>query len=121
MTRVLLLDENRGIYIPQVFARDYDWSLWDFPADLNKEELQGILLSGPDNKQYWDAWEDILRNAVYFSKGEQSMAKGTWHLEQDGDLWAVHESEYEDKAADGAEEKSEQEAWLGYEPGKRQP
>ena len=72
----LLLDETRGIYIPQAFAQLY--------GELLNDDDKKILLDGPDNDDYWEVWEDVL-NEEYKIDGEN----GT--LYQDGDLWFIPE------------------------------
>lgn len=75
----LLLDENRGIYIPQVFAKEcHFWECFD-------DEQKDILLSGPENELYWDVWTEVLDNAFLIHNGKK------WTLYQDGDLWAIPE------------------------------
>lgn len=83
----LLIDGNRGIYIPQLFAKAVlsgEFSL------RNKQQLQeelSILKNGPDEEEYWEAWEDVLDTAILVTGGQQ------YTLYQEGDLWAVPEVE----------------------------
>ena len=78
--RSLLLDGDRGIYVPKEFADGFNfgpdgWQGAD-PADLE------VLRSGPDHEFYWEAWDDVLNAATFKDR------KGiTWGLEQDGDLF----------------------------------
>lgn len=77
----LIIDEARGIYIPQNFAKNFNLDEWG----INGEEA-APLFDGPDHEEYWDAWEDVLRNAEYTDdKGHK------WTLYQDGDLFCVRE------------------------------
>lgn len=72
--RELLIDENRGIYIPQFFYNNFDFSKFN----LKKEDFAD--LSSPDNEFYQEAWDELLADA--------RMDDGST-LEQDGDLWLV--------------------------------
>jgi hypothetical protein len=73
----LLLESNRGIYIPQTFARDFDIPL---PENIARD-----LLEGPENEWYWQSWAWVLDNVTYVEKGTR------YGLYQDGDLWAIPE------------------------------
>ena len=76
--RTILLDENRGMYIPQAFITRYEG--WEGISDGDR----GILREGPDHPEYMEAWDDVLENATWTDKrGIQ------FRLEQDGDLWVV--------------------------------
>lgn len=79
--RVLLLDGNRGIYLPQQFARLYADQLEGI--DPNEGDIP-ILMEGPDNEYYWDSWDSVLLNGCL--RGENG---ALWILEQDDDLWAT--------------------------------
>jgi len=78
----LLLDENRGIYIPQVFAQTIDLTkvktldhlLWEFE----------VLNAGPDHPDYWEAWDTVI-DELEFTDGST--------LYQDGDLWILAKDE----------------------------
>ena len=75
---MLLLDGNRGVYIPQVFANTFDL---DRMKGIRQCDIE-TLREGPDTEGYWDAWDSILGSVSFEEKGN------TWHLYQDGDLWA---------------------------------
>lgn len=79
----LLLADNRGKYIPQHFAEDFDMAEWHVSADD-----AAVLLAGPDNNWYWEAWDDVLSTAYWVD----STGK-VWTLYQDGDLWAVPDTD----------------------------
>ena len=79
----LLIDGNRGIYIPQLFFEWYGHQVLN--ADDLSEELNEI--SNPNNEDYWDAWEDVLDKAEIEIKG----VKG--QIYQDQDLWFVPDGE----------------------------
>jgi hypothetical protein len=73
-----LIDGLWGIYVPQRFADDYTPAEWNYSADD-----AAILLAGPDHESYWEAWDDVTRDAYHLDK------KGRrWTLSQDGDLFA---------------------------------
>jgi|HubBroStandDraft_2_1064218.scaffolds.fasta_scaffold00002_52 hypothetical protein len=76
MDRILLLDENKGVYIPQQFARMYY-------KDVTGIDLSILQKLDIDHVDYWEAWEDVLQHAMITIDGHQ------YTLEQDGDLWAV--------------------------------
>jgi len=80
----LLVDSNLGVYVPQTFARSFGHYLPDSARKSVYEKSQlDVLLSGPDNEDYWDAWDEILNETITNEAGE------TFTLHQDGDLWAV--------------------------------
>ena len=79
----ILLSDNRGVFIPQDFVRNYDVVCWGF--DENDEDIL-ILRQGPDNEFYWEAWNSVLTRAKYERDGN------VWLLNQDGDLFAYCEA-----------------------------
>jgi hypothetical protein len=79
----LLLSEERGIYIPNNFYSEFDFTRWN----LDKDEY--TVLNDIENEYYWDAWDTLLNNAYCEHDGV------TWRLEQDGDLLAVTYIEHE--------------------------
>ena len=74
---LLVLSDARGVFIPRDFASNFDLSLW---SGIDAALLPD--LSDPMNEGYWDTWQTILDNATFQDDGH------TWHLTQDGDLWA---------------------------------
>lgn len=73
----LLISDSVGIYIPQLFARNYGQHIL---CDADR----AILEAGPEHAEYWDAWDDVL-GSTYVTD-----AKGLrYYLHQDGDLWAI--------------------------------
>lgn len=77
-TMQLILDSNRGIYIPQKFAENFCMTAWH----INDDD-RDVLLAGPDNEFYWEVWEDVLNYAYTEQFGER------WTLYQDDDLFVV--------------------------------
>ena len=75
----LLLDGNRGVYIPQIFLESYG-HLFDL-SSISEEDLQSIK-NGVDDEYYWQAWESILDNATLKEDSNK-------FLSQDDDLWLV--------------------------------
>lgn len=82
----LLLDDNRGIYIPQNFAQEFRMRDWGV-----SREQERILLDGPDNEAYWDVWNEVLMDAETRHQGHK------WTLHQDGALWMVRDDMTEDE------------------------
>lgn len=84
----LLLDSNRGVYIPQNFCTNFDLTKWNnirqhcIDIILSKDEHDN-LQSPYEIEGYWDAWQEILDSATFVENGN------TWYLSQDGDLWAM--------------------------------
>ena len=75
-----LLTDARGVYIPQNFVEMFDVKEWGL--DPESWAIKACA-EGPDNEEYWDAWDSILCNAKYSKDGD------TWFLHQDGCLWAM--------------------------------
>lgn len=77
----LLLDSNRGIYIPRDFTQMIKWS-------ISAEDR--VILQNPDHEYYWESWEHVLNTSKCTLDGY------TWTLHQDGDLWAIRSDLYND-------------------------
>lgn len=74
-----LIDSNRGIYIPQQFAK-----IWgDTVQSGMDEEQKTILLAGPQTSDYWDVWEEVVNEVVFLFDSQECT------LWEDGDLFAV--------------------------------
>jgi hypothetical protein len=78
----LLLDGNRGIYIPKQFIDTYGVPEWQ---GITEEQRQ--ILSNTEHEDYWEVWEKILQDASIVQDGVK------YTLYQDGDLWLVAENE----------------------------
>ena len=76
----LLLDEARGIYIPQAFYEGFDFGAWNLKLD-DYSGLRDPYLDG-----YWEVWEDLMNNAKYYDDNGH-----VWHLYQDGSLFMVRD------------------------------
>lgn len=87
----LLIDEAKGIHIPQHFYENFDLASWG----LNSADY--TELSDPYHENYWDAWDEVLRNAKFVDPEGKA-----WYLEQDGDLWS-HDGEDEDSGGENEE------------------
>ncbi|HLS53622.1 MAG TPA: hypothetical protein VK031_06595 [Tissierellaceae bacterium] len=75
----LLIDGSLGVYIPQKFAEDHADILINSSELIDELE---ILKDGPDQDEYWFAWDHILDNAECADNG---------YLYQDMDLWVCSE------------------------------
>lgn len=78
-------DANRGIYIPQFFARTCadGWTI----SARDKE----ILLDGPEHEDYWNIWNRVLDYAE--CKDSEGVV---WRLHHAGDLFAYSDELPED-------------------------
>lgn len=79
----LLIDGNRGVYVPQQFAKC-------FPGAIQDAETLQILLAGPEHEQYWDAWQDVEDSeapaaALGLDGPDMLMLRS-----DSGDLWAFN-------------------------------
>ena len=74
-----LIDGNRGIYIPQQFARNWGHAVRS--GMTSQQEL--ILLAGPDHDDYFGTWSEIVDDVVFTFDGIECT------LFEDNDLWAV--------------------------------
>lgn len=74
-----IVDSHHGVYVPQIFARNF--SIKD-PDDVDSENLKR-LYNGPEDEYYWEAWESILDLCLITIEGKD------YYLHQDGDLFAV--------------------------------
>lgn len=75
-----LLSDARGVYIPRDFCEGFNITMWGL--DPESWEVQ-TCKAGPDKEGYWDAWQEVLNDAVY------KYGDDTYMLHQDGDLWAL--------------------------------
>ncbi len=82
----LLLNDAHGIYIPQLFCQTY--LAYVLNADELKEDI-AICLDGPDNEQYFDAWDTIEQNCKFTNDRNEPYTIG--YLYESGDLWAIPE------------------------------
>ena len=93
--KVLLIGDERGIYIPQSFA-----TLWDKEERTRRvigvtDEGWKILEAGPDHPEYWDAWLYICDLATVID------ANGVkYSVYQDGDCWLIPDGMTWDEEAD---------------------
>ena len=85
---ILYASDRHGVYIPQYFSESIKPECL---SGVSGEDL-AILLAGPDNEFYWEAWADVCDNAVFTDSNGV-----TFYLWQDGDLWLVPtDHEWED-------------------------
>jgi len=85
---MLLLDSNRGRFIPRDFVTDSLGALdlvhcakWGL-TEANREQWEAAY--DPENECYWEAWDWILNNAEFVTEEGDK-----FRLHQDGDLWAL--------------------------------
>lgn len=90
---MLWLSDSRGIYIPRDFANSF--------ADRAKsvqgvdDKTWAILEAGPNHEWYWEAWEDVERDATVTDEHGHK-----YRVYQDGDCWLVPEGmEWSDELA----------------------
>lgn len=55
----LLLSDVRGIYIPRDFIGIFDMDKWHVSQE------QALILSIPDDLDYWEVWNTVLDQAFY--------------------------------------------------------
>lgn len=89
----LLLDGNRGQYIP----RDFILECYSGNAKWSGlTEGEQVDCTEPDRGWYWDSWDQVLNNAMYTDEQGHK-----WSLYQDSDLWAVCEELMTDEEYEG--------------------
>lgn len=89
----LLLNDAHGIYIPQLFCKTYSSYIINM-AEV-KEDFD-ICLDGPDNSEYWEAWENLIDNVQFTNDMGEKYTIG--NLGESGDLWAIPDGyEYPDE------------------------
>lgn len=79
----LLIDSNRGQYIPHLFAKIYgvegNFQNWEeIKEDINFLKNEG----SNENEDYWETWENVLNDA--------KLVNG-YTLYHNEDLWVVPE------------------------------
>lgn len=62
--KTLLINGAHGQFVPQIFAEEFVIHGW-----VISEEDRVILLHGPDDDYYWDAWCTVLDTAYRISDG----------------------------------------------------
>ena len=79
---ILVLDGHNGIYIPKIFIETYNSNI--IKLNVNDDDIKS-LNNGPDDEFYWEAWENVLNNAIAIIGGEK------YFLYADDDLFLIHE------------------------------
>jgi len=76
----LLVSDSWGMLIPQSFVRNYEFT------GADEKDIE-TCDRGPDpeNEWYWEAWENICRDAFVTIKDNK------YRLYQDGDLFGICE------------------------------
>lgn len=77
----VIVDGSRGIYVPLKFIVSFDWAGWG----VTEDQLD-VISDGPEGEDYWEAWEEVLRDAQYTD--EDGMK---WTLYHDDSLFVVRE------------------------------
>jgi hypothetical protein len=84
----LLLDSNRGVYIPRDFLAPGtnlpDWDHCQSWGLTSENQGQWIAACHPGNDAYWDAWTWILDNAEF-----KDADGNLYRLHHDGDLFGL--------------------------------
>jgi hypothetical protein len=82
---LLWFSDSRGVYIPRDFASEFHRKHRDSAhvEGVTREQF-AILEEGADQEDYWDTWEDVLRDARVIDR-----AGNQYTLHQDGDLWFI--------------------------------
>jgi hypothetical protein len=79
----LFLSDARGVYIPRDFATSVKR---DCVSGVSEEDW-ATLEAGPDNEWYWEAWTDVLDQAVL----TDPVSGVKYTVYQDGDCWLIPE------------------------------
>lgn len=58
---LLVCDSHHGQYGPQVFCENFSFE--DFVGTIDREDWQ-VVLEGPKNEYYWEAWDNIESQAT---------------------------------------------------------
>lgn len=77
----LYLDSNRGVYIPQQF---FEITKSNCVSGISEKNIEACK-AGPDCEEYWEAWEEVLDNAVI----TDPVTEKRYMLWQDEDLWLI--------------------------------
>ena len=78
---ILLVGSHVGQYIPKHFTEFFNKDI--LKRDRFADSIR-TLLKGPDAPEYWDAWTNVLDNAIIQGKDGQQFT-----LHHDEDLWAI--------------------------------
>ncbi len=76
-----LVDSHHGTYVPQAFVELYDPEAWH----VKKDNLE-VMLSGPDDENYWEAWDEILNFSYFIQDGVEYRL-----VQREGDVFAIRE------------------------------
>lgn len=74
-----IIDGNKGVYIPRIFAQRYGQYC---VKGLNEGDLK-ILLAGPEHMEYFEVWDDVVHQIQFLFDGELC------ELYENGDLFAI--------------------------------
>jgi hypothetical protein len=82
---VLAVDSHNGIYSPKFFIEWYRGFIVNNDNGVMDSDIKDVL-DGPDNEFYWEAWEDIMNNAVLEINGVR------YTIMQNEDVWFIPEN-----------------------------
>lgn len=80
----LAADSHRGQFIPQYILEIYGEFIDPIPMDWEIEAIE----NGPDDEDYWEAWENILNSVIKFTTYEGDEPT-EYNLVYNEDLWLV--------------------------------
>lgn len=80
----LLLDSNRGRFIPRDFVKGFDLTKFEGISEWARQTCVN-----PDADGYWEAWDSILLSARHTDESGR-----VFTLHQDGDLWLLCLAEF---------------------------
>jgi len=75
----VLIDGNKGIYIPRVFALRWGNAC---TRGISRGDID-ILVAGPDHHEYFDVWDEVVEQVEFLFDGELHT------LHESDDLFAV--------------------------------
>ena len=79
---LLYINDAHGIYVPKVFVEKSKAENLKFEGV--DDNVLAELLIGPDHEHYWDAWDEVCRNATVITQDGV-----TYSIFQDGDCWLI--------------------------------
>jgi len=79
----LVISDSHGIYVPRNFISFITISATYTITNVEKEAIE-IVRSGPDHEHYWDAWDEIERDAIITDDDNLR-----YFIHMDGDCWIV--------------------------------
>lgn len=78
---ILFYDSSRGVYIPQVFARDINPDVIAHNPQWVLDGIGWLKTAEPGHDDYWEVWDGIVNRLTVWDGPYE------YRLYQDGDLW----------------------------------